>query len=577
MHKITKINILLAVFLLAFSPAFAANEDTLANQAIKEVSTQSEQFRKEAQKEIHQLPATKPEIVDKRNQEGPNLEAAGPTFFISKINIEENTVFSYEELSVYLKDFENRTLSFNDLRAAAQLITFHYRSNGYTTSRAYLPPQKIQNQTATIKVLEGRISKILVEDNKVFSKESYINAIHLKSDEIFRYQNLELNLYELNEKPDRRVKAYLQPSDEPTKSDIILKVTESNPLHPFVEFNNHGTKLTHRARYNTGFTHNNFLGHSDTLRTFLSYAEQQAVEAGSVSYTFPFEKTGTTLSFSASYSKSALAKHLRPFDVDGTSLSVSPSITQNFIRTSRFKLTGSLSLDIEDSKTTIADERSNYDRMRSLVFGPQMTFWDSMGKTIVQMAMHVGLPDFLGGLKSVDPKASRSNTGGEFTTFTGQVARIQRLPWPSTYLIAKVGGQWTDDSLTSLEQFRAGGAYTVRGYPESDAQGDYGYNFSTEFNTQVPFIPADWKVPFSKKSWKEAVWLVTFIEGAKTYLNERDAPTTVKDRFLLGTGAGVRLYVNDAISVQADFGFPIGDDSSDKNNMQTHLLMRAEW
>ncbi len=143
------------------------------------------------------------------------------------------------------------------------------------------------------------------------------------------------------------------------------------------------------------------------------------------------------------------------------------------------------------------------------------------------------------------------------------------------YLILRANGQWTNDTLTSVEEFRAGGAYSVRGYPESDVVGDYGYNFSAELNTPVPFLPKDWDIPYAKKKVGDTVRLVAFVDGAQTFFRERAATTTVKDSFLLGAGLGIRVNLDTNASLQLDFGWPIGDDSSEKNRIQTHLALKA--
>ena len=120
-----------------------------------------------------------------------------------------------------------------------------------------------------------------------------------------------------------------------------------------------------------------------------------------------------------------------------------------------------------------------------------------------------------------------------------------------------------------------GGAYSVRGYPESDSAGDLGYNFSGELNAPVPFLPQNWRVPFSKSTWWDTVRLVGFIDGGKVFLRNKSSAAAVKDRFLLGTGFGVRADLGRNFSLQLDLGYPIGDDSSDLNQKQAHLSLRG--
>ena len=67
------------------------------------------------------------------------------------------------------------------------------------------------------------------------------------------------------------------------------------------------------------------------------------------------------------------------------------------------------------------------------------------------------------------------------------------------------------------------------------------------------------------------------MDGAKTFFRERPSATTAKDSFLLGIGLGIRVNLDTNTSLQLDFGWPIGDDSSEKNRIQTHIALKAGY
>ena len=357
-------------------------------------------------------------------------------------------------------------------------------------------------------------------------------------------------------------------------SDIVLKVQESNPLHLFYEFNNHGTKLTHRARHALHFENNNFLQSADTFSGSFSLAEQGAFAAGSVQYGHDIEKWDTSLDMNASYVETMLIGHLKSSELKGESLNITPSLTKAFIKKPSFKLEGILAFEIKDSKTLTDDFKSNFDRMRVINVGPRLTWQDASGRTILSSEVHQGLPRFLGGSREADINASRQNSGGEFIYYTGTAVRVQRLP-ESCFLVTKATGQWSRDNLTSLEQFRLGGASTVRGYPESDSSGESGFVLSAELSVPAPWISKDWGVPFTKKKWRDALRFVGFLEGGKTFIRERSTEDVVKNKRLIGTGLGVRVDLDRTFSLQADLGFPIGDKSTDENQKQLHLYLRT--
>ena len=570
MQKVSPLTICL--LFLTFGTLAHAAEPPPPPEATDQFASQSERFRKNAAA----LPAKKeekPEIVVQKEEEGP-IEDTGPFFMIQKIKLSGNTIFGESVFETYVQMLENRRISFGDLKALSRAITNYYRAHGYSTSRAFVPPQTVENQTAEIKIVEGGVDKVYVEGNKYFSAQVYQRSIKFGKERVFRYQDLERSLYFLNQKPDRSAKAYLVAGQEPTKSDIILKAEDKNPFHAGYEYNNHGTKLTHRGRHLIRMSDNNAFGIGDIVSGSATVAEQAAFDGGSFGYTHFMDESDTILSFQTSYINSLLVKNFKPLNVRGNSYNYVPSITHSFIAEPLLQLDGYAGLEIKDLRTTVSGTKLNFDRMRTLVIGPRLTTQDASGRTFVSTEIHWGIGGLLGGSEARDTESSRVGAGGDFRYYTANVARFQKMP-DSSFLIARAGGQISEDKLTSLEQFHAGGANSVRGYPESDSAGDYGYNFSFEYNFLTPFMPRNWVIPMTPKKWSDALRWVGFLDGGKTYLKNRASDASVKDRFLLGTGLGIRFNWNSNFSLECDLGFPIGDKSTDENQKQVHLEVKG--
>lgn len=568
MHARKSLFFFLVLWLSFFPALLPARADETTDEAQQQLVSQAEDFRKSLKRVPLKAPE-KPEIIEEE-KEPATTELAGPSFFVKEVKLDGNTLFSKEDLKAYTSQFENRKIAVNDLKSLARLITNHYRARGYTTSRAYVPPQTVEANIVVIKIIEAKVGNIFVEGNKYFKARVYERALRFLKDKSFRYQDLETALYFFNQKADRTAKAYLIAGKDPLTSDIILKAQEYYPIHISYEFNNRGTKLTHRARHLVHFTHNNLLGYDDVMAATLSMAEEGAFDAGFASYEFPLEDNRTVLNLEASYVESMLIGHLKPAEIKGESLNITPGVTYTIIQRPALTLEGYAGFEFKDSKTLIDDHKSSFDRMRVLKIGPRFTFQDTGGRTLLSSDVHWGIPDFLGSSEEVDPAASRPNSGGDFIYYTASVARIQRLP-REAFVIVRGSGQWTKDNLTSVEQYRLGGAFSVRGYPESDAAGDYGYNLSTEISVPPYFLPKNWEIPFTHKRWYDTLHLVYFLDGGKTFFRERSVESILKDKFLLGTGFGLRFNLDRNISLSVDLGFPIGDDSVDENQMQVHI------
>ncbi len=570
--SLTKKYFILAVFLCLSLTDAALAAQTPDAETKKDLVFQAERFAEEAKAPPSTAETTTEIIAEEEKPETPQKDSV--KFLVKKIRLEGNQLFDESDFREILAKFEDRRTSLEELKSLTQAITNHYRAYGFTTSRAYLPPQKMTGETLNVKIIEGKIQKVTVEGNKYFASAVYEDAIHLRQDRIFNYLDLASDLYFLNQKADIRAKAYLMAGEDPATSNIVLKAKEIQPLHAFYELHNRGTKLTHRARSTLRLDHNNLTGHTDTLNTALSLAEEGAFTAGFFSYATPLEDERTTLRLSGSAANSMVVKHLKPLEVKGEYLGLTPGISYAFIRRLGFQLEGLLSFEIKDSKTLVDDFKVDFDRLRIVNLGAQFFWQDASGKAVLVPQLHWGIPDFLGSSDSVDALASVPGTGGEFLYYTATAIRIQKIPGPSLVLV-KASGQWTDDSLPSPEQFRAGGALSVRGYPESDAAGDYGYSLSAEWQWPAAFIPEGWLVPFSDIKWRDALRILGFLDSAKTFTRDRVLTTDVKDRFLLGTGVGIRLDVDRYFSLQTDWGFPLGDRSTDNDRSIFHVSLKA--
>jgi hemolysin activation/secretion protein len=158
-------------------------------------------------KEIPEIEEKKPEVAPPPIKE--------ERIFIKKINVIGVTLLSQKEIEEIITPFENKELTLRQLQRIADLITDSYRQKGYITSRAYLPPQKIEEGILEIRVLEGITGDLEIKGNRYFKNSLFEKKITLKKGEPFNYNVLKRNLVEINEHPDRTARAVLVPGKEP--------------------------------------------------------------------------------------------------------------------------------------------------------------------------------------------------------------------------------------------------------------------------------------------------------------------------------------------------------------------------
>jgi hemolysin activation/secretion protein len=169
--------------------------------------------------------------IETHLEEAEPFELPATEFFISSIQIIGNTVFSSEIMDELKASYEQKMSSLKDLKSLAMDITAYYRTRGYVTSRALIPPQKITEGKVQIQIIEGKVGNIAMEGLR-FSRESMIRKrFRVRTGEILRYQSLERSLGTLNANPDREVRIVLVRGEKPETTDIILKLEEKFPVH----------------------------------------------------------------------------------------------------------------------------------------------------------------------------------------------------------------------------------------------------------------------------------------------------------------------------------------------------------
>ena len=98
------------------------------------------------------------------------------SFLVREIRIEGAQALSAADLHALVAPSEGRQLSLGDLRALADRISARYAAAGLPLARAFVPPQSVENGVVVIRVLEGKLGAVKLE-----------NASRLADAQVLRY------------------------------------------------------------------------------------------------------------------------------------------------------------------------------------------------------------------------------------------------------------------------------------------------------------------------------------------------------------------------------------------------------
>lgn len=480
---------------------------------------------------------------------GPDSAAGG--LLVKGFSFSGNTVVSQAELEALTQPYVGQTLDLPALEQVAESVAGHYRNLGYTLASAYIPQQNVQFGVIEIAILEGRLGDISVTGNRFYSTEFIRSSFSMAmQDRVIRNVALERALLLLNEYPDLKVSAVLEPGRSSGGTNVLAKVEDKRPLHATLDFNNYGFNTISRYRFGAGVEAGNVLfdGATLNLNGIMGNHPDQLL-FGTGAYSVPVGVHGTKVVFSGSGGLFNVGAELAALGIEGRIQTFDLAVTHPFIKTRFQSLLGEFGLAAKNNQLFTLGTTTSDDQIRELKFGVNYDRLDLSGRTYLSLYGFQGLGQALGGMQNNDPQASRQGADDRFTKGTLMAGRIQSLGYDSL-LILRATGQLTNRPLVVIEQMLLGGPDSVRGYQLGERFFDEGYTVSAE--VRVPFIPSLLPAPL------RSTQIAAFIDNGGGRLLQ-PAAGEASSAILTGTGLGLQTELPYySTRIRADLGFPLG-------------------
>ncbi len=157
-----------------------------------------------------------------------------------KINFTSNTAFSDQALTNLLQDYINHPITVDKIHEAKELVTKFYISHGYVSSGALLVDQDITDGLLELRIIEGKLTKLSLDDETRFSQDYIWGRLKQYADQPLHFPTLQLPLYFLHsDRTIKRVNAELQPTEQFGESEMKLALEERELITFSVGVNNH--------------------------------------------------------------------------------------------------------------------------------------------------------------------------------------------------------------------------------------------------------------------------------------------------------------------------------------------------
>ena len=195
------------------------------------------------------------------------------TFEVRGYRIDGNTVLPPEEFGM-LSNYTGQ-IDFARLREGLGALQLRYRELGFATVSVTLPKQRLTNGIVRVKIVEGLLSKIVVEGNRFFSENNIRRALPSLTTNILlntKWFQPELDRANLNR--DRQIYPVISPGAEPGTTELELKVKDRLPLHGHIEVNDLSSPGTPLLRLDTSLQYNNLWQQDHQLGVNYNFSPQ---------------------------------------------------------------------------------------------------------------------------------------------------------------------------------------------------------------------------------------------------------------------------------------------------------------
>jgi hemolysin activation/secretion protein len=480
------------------------------------------------------------------------------TFAINHFEVEGNSILDPATIKTILAPFEGDNKSFATVQQALEALEQAYANIGFSTVLVTLPEQKLEGGTVHFKVVEGQVSKIVVDEKKYFDEQNALHSLPtIRIGETPNIDKLAANLSMIGDNPAKRTNVVFKPGEE--EGDVIanVKTSEQNPVRYVTTLDNTGTWKTGILRVGFAVQNANMFDRDQVLTVQAITSPQihhaDDVQIFAASYHIPFYEQNTSLDAIFGYSS-----------VDSGNVNTSVG---------DFSINGS-GLVYELHYNWYLPKWGNWEQKFSTgfsyrVFKTNVSLVNSSGTLVPPLDVHP--IDFT---YSGFERNDRYNVSGYFSLVqnlpfgpngrTSDFDQIGARPGSrASYMLARYGidysylfksgwqgrvkfnGQYTRDQLIPGEQFGFGGQDSVRGLNERAFSNDRGGQVS--FEAYTPEFGAH----INEQTRMRAL---VFWDSGKVIRNHPDVFERRGDS-MSSVGVGIRGAYTEDINYRLDAGY----------------------
>lgn len=375
--------------------------------------------------------------------------------------------------------YVKRQVTLKELHVLAERIHQYYAAQGLFVAKAVVPVQTIEQGRVVMKIFYGRIGKIIVENKSRLLTERLESYAHVIQDgEIIRKRKVNDVVNNMDNLYGIKARGILTPGAQPGTADLLIKTGDRQAASMVVFADNTGNKLTgwYRLGINTEWDNVSRVG--DMLTAGIFTTNKQAHNFN-LAYELPVGNRGTYVGINVSRGQYGYEIN-QLLNASGTSTTYGIYGRTPLINDGWRLVNVAYGFDHRD----IEDE---------YLLGPISLYSNkSSDAGYIGLTGHYNTPRYYTGYNLFYRTGAvhyQANGLGkdDFFRFNLDLAHVQHLQ-PRWDLRINLHGQTSSQSLDTSERISLGGINGVRAYPQGEATGDTGIQYTAElvYKTKRP-------------------------------------------------------------------------------------------
>lgn len=416
-------------------------------------------------------------------------------FEIKHYHVDGNTLLDPLKIDKTLSNFVGEKRDFGTVQQALEALEKLYADAGYSTVHVLLPEQELKTGEIELDVVEGRLTRVLVEGNKHFSEENVLRSV--KTLAVGRTPNINDmtdNLRLINEHPAKQANVVMRAGEKEGEVDAVVRVTDQPVTRYALSLDNTGNAETGTDRIAFAAQYSNLFDRDHTLSfQYVTAPDKHARQVSilGLGYRIPFYDLNA--SFDAFYGSSnvdsgQVTTSVGNFLIAGSGEVFSFRYNQNLPKRSEWDHKVSLGMDVRYYQASVRTTGSTTNLVPDITVNPvSITYQGVLRRADSEFSGYFSYVHNLPGGSDGNDKAyqqtgARPGANALYSLYRFGFNWVKAVAgdWQ---LRANFAGQATHQMLVSGEQFGIGGADSVRGFRERAISNDRGHRGTLEVYT----------------------------------------------------------------------------------------------